>query len=296
MPTRGLSLVGFMDPPAALAHLKEACVPAAGATDQSLLADWQRARQQLGPPPVPNPGAPRLTPLPAAAAPYMTQLRQQQWVTDLLQLFGTTAQFMMVEIDPLLAFQVVLDADRSMEHCSVLSKPPTLDELLRLCLPQALLPEPIQVTAGRNSILIKARSLNLMARQQVVERLQDRLVVGERGIFQPQGLAGIIIGPSAPLVNVARWNDRLYLSNGFHRVYGARISGATEIPCLVRDVAHPGHAGIQENGGTFSEARLNAPDPPTVAHFTQGRALAVQIRRFVRVMDVSWSIRAMADE
>lgn len=296
MPTRGLSLVGFLDPAAALAHLRNACVPAAGASDASLLADWQQAKQRLGAPPVRNPGTPRTTPLPAEAAAYATQLQELRWVNEIMHLFGATAQFMMVEVDALLAFQLAVDIDRSSHHCSGLSKPPTLDELLRLCLPQSTLPEPVHVTRGQSSMLIKARSLNMMARQEMVEDVQDRLVVTENGFFQPQGLAGIVVGASAPLVNVARWNERLYLSNGFHRVYGARIAGATEVPCLVRDVAHPSHAGILENGGTFSEARLTAPDPPTVAHFTQGRAFPVQIRRFVRLMNVSWSVCTVADE
>ena len=103
MPTRGLSLVGFLDPAAALAHLRNACVPAAGATDASLLADWQQAKQRLGAPPVRNPGTPRTTPLPAEAAAYATQLQELRWVNEIMHLFGATAQFMMVEVDALLS-------------------------------------------------------------------------------------------------------------------------------------------------------------------------------------------------
>ena len=68
-----------------------------------------------------------------------------------------------------------------------------------------------------------------------------------------------------------------------------RNAGATHIPCLVRDVNDAGAAGIRNNGSTFTEDLLTSGNPPTLAHFTQGRAYDVNLKQKIRVLHVSWS-------
>src|SRR5260370_7407358 len=132
MSTRGLSLVGFMDRQPAMNHLKSGCIPRS-TTDSALVAKWRRARQRRGQP-MPNAGAPTIRSVPAAGQPYLQNLVQQPWVIATLQGFPG-CRFEMVEIDPLLAYQFVVDLDRAETHCHALSRPPTLDELFALSLP-----------------------------------------------------------------------------------------------------------------------------------------------------------------
>jgi hypothetical protein len=284
MPTPGLSLVGFMDEPTAIDHLRQFCVPQIqNATDAQLKAEWQAAQTALGlgQPPVKNFGNSQIQPLPAAASNYMANLKSQQWVQELFQAFAThNPQFVMVEIDPLLAFQYTVDTNRSTQHCGAMTTPPTLDELLHICLPAALPNEELQASFLPQSLLIRSRNLNIVARQQ------GR--IGANAI-------GLIFGPQAPLVNVVRYNNRLYLHNGFHRVFGVRAAGAMHVPCLMRDVPDAATAGLGVPG-RFSEPLLTSADPPTVAHFTQGRAHQVQLRTFVRMLHVTWSDHVIAEE
>ena len=63
----------------------------------------------------------------------------------------------------------------------------------------------------------------------------------------------------------------------------------------MRDVPHAASIGIQE-GETFALSLLESPDPPTLAHFTRGRAADVGLRRHVRVMTVSWTSFLMPEE
>jgi hypothetical protein len=67
------------------------------------------------------------------------------------------------------------------------------------------------------------------------------------------------------------------------------MSGATKIPCIFRDVLTADVAGIKTDGTTFAESLLTSADPPTVGHFTSGRAHAVSLREHARVIHVSWS-------
>lgn len=298
MPTPGLSLVGFMDQATALWHLKEPCVPAnPNAPDAAFIADWQAAQTRLGLSPVPNPGVPQVLPLPAAAGNHLAALMAQPWLNQhpnpavglppgLLQIYAAhNPQFMMVEIDPLLAFQFTVDTARSAQHCGHFSNPPTLDELLAVCLPPALPVEPLQSSflqqPQHGDLLIRSRNLNVMA--------QQKGLIGQNAV-------GLTFGPQAPLVHVVQLNGRYYLHNGFHRVYGCRMAGATHIPCLVRDVPDAAAAALRGGRQTFSEGLLTSADPPVLAHFTQGRAHSVQLRRLVRILHVTWADHVIYEE
>src|SRR6266849_5273304 len=133
MPTNGLSLVGFMDQTQALAHLKTGCVPGTK-TDAQLIAEWQTAQANLGQPAA-NAGKPSMRSIPASHHAYIQQLMQSPGVAQDPSLQGVTCE--QIEIEPLLAYQFYVDTDRSTRQCAHLSRPPTIDELLNLCLPLA---------------------------------------------------------------------------------------------------------------------------------------------------------------
>lgn len=273
MPTPGLSLVGFMDQNRAIQHLALDCQ--APSTDPAVLvAAWQAARQKLGAA-TPNAGAPEILPLPAAAQAHMTQF---------VALMGGAPpgfHFQMVEIDPLLAYQFTVCKARSDSKCNGLTKPPTIAELLNLALPLAQPQEQFQPFPGPKSILLKARSLNL--RTQVQGFINMQLAGGANAQF-----LGVQFGVSAPMVHVVRYNGRCYLFNGFHRCLGARLAGATHIPCVFRDLTNANELGIVGNNGAFQLPLLESADPPTLGHYTQGRAWDVTLREFWRFIHVSW--------
>jgi hypothetical protein len=271
-----------MAEPQAVEFLKSPCVPADPA-DAALRAIWQGAQANLGAP-VANAGAPNVTPIPAAQAPHIVTLMQTPTFQQFALQFPNTI-FQMVEIDPLLAFQFSVDMDRSQSHCGALGNPPTADELMHCCLPIVVQPEPMQTRLQQQSLLIKARSLNL------------RIIA--QGWFpqpNPPHAAGVFFGPSFPYVHVVRLNGRYYLHNGFHRTVGARRAGATHIPCVVREVTDELAAGIQKDGTTFSSALLNSANPPTVGHYCNGRATAVRLRQHSRIMHLTWAEYSVYDE
>ena len=272
--------MGFMDNMQAIAHLQNACVPLN--PDPSLLtAEWQAAKAQLGASPVQNAGRPNIAPIDPRHATHIATVLNQPIFQFGGNLLGTSC--MMVEIEPLLAFQFTVDLDRSNHHCGVINSPPTVDELLNLCLPLTPPNEDIKTTPGANSFLLRARSLNVRSFNV--------------GMFTPPNIGhfiGMQFGVSLPYVHVVRHNGRCYLHNGFHRTVGARLAGATHVPCLFRDV--PDHQAVGIHEGTFPAQLMESNDPPTVAHFTQGRAQAVNLRAHSRVLHVSWAEYSVPDE
>ena len=282
MPSPGLSLVGFLDEPSALHHLRTACIPP-DPTDAALRNVWQAAQVRLGPP-VLNAGQPQILPIAAAQSPHVVALMQTPWIAQALQTTLQGATFQLIEVAPLLAYQFSIDLDRTAHHCKALSTPPDADELMSVCLPTAITPEPLQVHPLAQSVLIKARCLNVQVTAQ--------------GWFQQlsPNMAGISVGVSLPLVHVVRLHGRCYLHNGYHRAVGALRAGASHVPCVFRDVADPQSAGIKQDGTTFSSALLSGPNAPTVGHMSVQRAEAVTLRAHSRVMHVSWADYVTYDE
>jgi hypothetical protein len=287
MPSPGLSLVGFLqDQQQALQHLRVTCVPEPDTkTDADLIADWQAAQAKIGAP-MPSAGLPQLTPLPlshARISTIHTQMLQSAWSGHYAAILGAGASYQMVEIAPLLAYQLSVDSDRSGTHCGALSSPPTDDELFACCLRTTAPNDNIHSSRQGQSIIIKSRSLNLVT-------------FAEGPLQAAMPTVGVQFWWGLPLVHVVRFGGRCYLHNGYHRACGLLNAGATHMPCIFRDVATAEEAGIRTDGGTFSLATLSSANPPTVGHFTNERALAVRLRRAIRVIQISWSQHAMFDE
>jgi len=277
MPIRGLSLVGFMEFPQAEQYLQRACIPP-DASPRALAAEWNTARARLGDP-IEKGGHPEMTAIPAGHSGYLDRVRAK-WLGPNAQGF----EFRLVEIDRLLAYQHHVSIPRADEHCAQRKGAPSTDELLNVCLPvDAQLREPFASIQGQ-SIILRSEDLN-------VRLLQQGTIPGIGGAI------GIVVGPALPLVQVVRCNGKCFLNNGFHRAYGMRQRGATHVPCIYRDAAgNYDLLGLRENGATFGRAVMESSNPPTVGHFTQGRAYEVSLRKISRVIQINWSDHLLTDE
>lgn len=278
MSSDGLSLVGFLSrQDHALNFLRGSCVPD-DPSDQALGQVWQSATANLGPS-FSNAGKPDILSIPAhmqsKIASVMSLPQVANWLTNNP---GTT--FRLIEIDPLLAFQLSINKDRSGHHCGSLAKPPAESGLYDLALPTNHDTDGIQIDSRAQSVILRSKNLNLG--------------VVKTGLSP--GFMGMHFDFSLSLVHVVRLNGRCYLHNGFHRAFGARMAGAIHIPCLFRDVPDPESAGIKSDGSTLDLAVLESPAPPTLGHYTRGNALPVKLRAVSRVLHVSWAEYILPDE
>lgn len=288
MPSAGLSLVGFLDQARAIDHFKTVCVVADG-SEAALVAEFTAARQRLGPP-VPNAGYPDIRPMPQGLQAHADKLKQQAWVAAILpEIEQASVQF--IEIDPLLSFQLSLNIAHADRPFQASSSPPSAQELSQICIPvKQPAPEFVasRVAADSQSVIIKSQSLDLQFKQVgLFEMNLGGLNVHVGGAKFHRGL---------PLMHVVRFNGRCYMYNGFHRAIGARRRGATHIPCVFRDVQTAEEAGLRPDMVRLQREVLESPNPPTLAHFTQGRAYPVQLRRRSRILHVTWSQYIVADE
>lgn len=284
MPTSGLSLVGFMaDRDQAIFHLRSTCLPnPANKPEAALEADWLSAKSNLGVP-ILNAGNPAMSPI-LTTDPYIQQLLMSPWGPHLAFYLSQGATFQMIEIMPLLAFQFSVDMDRSAQHCGHMSNPPTRDELLEVCLPRNVPQDDWSMSTVHGSTVIRSRSLNLTI-----------AAAGPLNVPMAPNLVGIQFAWSLPVLHVVRYDSRCYLFNGYHRAVGTARAGALHAPCLFRDVKTEAEAAIAPPA-TFPLALLESANPPTVGHFAQGRACAVQLRRATRIIQVSWAQHQVFEE
>lgn len=279
MPSAGLSLLGFMEQQQAINHLKSLCIPRDDA-DGALLAEWRNARAKRGPP-VANAGRPRVEPIPESCRDYLRHLVNEAWAAPAFAGPLRGAEFALVEIDPLIAFQFTVDKERAAHHCRHFGSNLPAADLLPVCLPRSPAVEDYTAFPGASSVMIKARSLNLR--------------IAAQGLFD-ESLAGIQFSVALPFVSVVACQGRHYLHNGYNRAYGVRMAGATFMPCLMREVRDFTSAGLRTDGTMFGAAILQGDDAPTLGHFTQGRAHEVTLRAMTRIIQVSWAEYAVPDE
>ena len=253
MPRAGLSLFGYMDQNNALNYLRSWCVPIDD-SDVALIAEWHVARAARGNP-TPNAGNPDMQPL-STAHPYVQRVMQSKWAPVFARWEGMS--FQIVEIDPLLAYQIAVETAR-LDLCAGLTQLPAIDELLPICLPLAPQSQEIQVSHTPQSIIVRAKSLNVHTTLT--------------GLINSSFL-GIEFGPSLPFVSVARYNNRCYLTNGFHRAVGIRSGGATHAICI-RDVQFVDEIGFRNDRAHLYTKLTRIRGPATLAHFARGRAHAV---------------------
>jgi hypothetical protein len=277
-----------------MTHLTQVCHPS-NLDPAALINEWTAALNKLGPA-TPNAGNPAFLPIPPADLPHIAALRAAPWLRDVFNSDWQNATFHLVEVDPLLAYQITVSHNRTAAHLRGLSTPPTISEMMPLCLPL------IESTDTVNSSQIDAKVTN-SARSIILKPINLNFRIHNQGLFPittPHGgtmnVFGIHIGWSLPQVHVVRFNGRCYLHNGFHRAVGLRMAGATHIPCLLRDVGTADDVGIKTDGSTFDIGLLESPNPPTLAHYTQGRAQNVSLKALTRIIQINWSDHVMVDD
>lgn len=201
--------------------------------------------------------------------------------------------FKLVELAPLLAYQHHVATDHSSRLCAKINTPPTLDQMVDICLLSTLQPIVPKRRFEQSGMWLESNDLNFRMRGA------DLYFFGQPqpGHSAPlRYVAGLMLGPGLPLVQVARFNGRCYLRNGFHRAYGLGRAKASHIPCVLIDAQSWDQVGAVGAPATFDQVLLESQAPPTCGHFISGRATDVKLRTTTRIIHLSWSEYVYADD
>jgi hypothetical protein len=118
---------------------------------------------------------------------------------------GMDWSFKLVELDPLIAFQIQVELARSANLCSNVSEAvPLLDDMLGTCLPLEVEDIEAPITVSGNSLTVQTESMNLKFR---LSGLSGAPEMAEITIPNPRRVrtVGIHFFPSSPLLQVVRF-------------------------------------------------------------------------------------------
>lgn len=248
-----------------------------------------RARARV---PMPRPGQPEVLDFPAGYESYLREVEASPAFEETVN--GMAFSFKLVEIDPLIAFQIRIELDRSANLCSGVSAEPLLGDMIKPCLPTVVEDVPTSLGVGGNSLTVESRSLNLKFRPfwpSGAPTMAEITLPNARRVRT----VGMHFFPSSPLVQVVRYEGRCFLKNGYHRAYGFAKAGASHVPCVFLE----GETSFSAMGivphATFQPEVLLCENPPTMGHFVQDRAYEVNLRSYRQVLRINWSHQILPD-
>ncbi|MEX2246243.1 MAG: hypothetical protein WEC75_06110 [Dehalococcoidia bacterium] len=273
MPGQDLSLFGFLEEAEAMQYVDTYCILEDG-TDRRQM--WLDAQGRLGER-IARAGKPEIRDIPKGYKNHLQRVTKTERFQDTVK--SISWDFKLVEIDPLLAFQIHIEGARSEALGMALPADCGVNHLMPRCLPDRAERIEIHPTETDHSISLEAPTRNLLFL---------------RGGYQPQAdqdqfFVGAFIGSATPFVQVIRFGGRCYLTNGFHRLLSARRKGAMFAPCILGTTENFARTGAEQTG-SLARTLLEGDNPPTVGHYTQGRATEIRLRRFATKITVTWDV------
>jgi len=276
VPVDGLSLFAFLPKPYALTYLDRDCI---GLRSQDRKDAYAKALALLGQP-FPHTGLPDVQPIPNGHQAHLDAVTQNPQFARTVAGFNA-ASFGLVEIDPLIAFQVHLSVERGNERAPTDT---SIGAMLDLCLPASPMDVKADWTVGGGplvgNVTLMSDSLNLTT--------LGPPSIPPNGAVDSAAEIGPILGVASDLVHVFEVQGRFYLRNGYHRAWAIRRAGETHMPALILQAN--AYAQAQVLDGHFPQALVTGPNPPTMAHFTQGRAYPIKLRRARRRARITWKV------
>jgi len=271
--SKGRVLLGFMEETEALGFLKTHCV-AEGATDDELLRKWRSARTA-----VENLAKTELScevlGLDTVHEPYLDALtKTPQFVEAVGQM---TWSVKLVEIDKLICFQKYV----ATEYKGTKPEGKAFSDIVNLvdfCLPRDPIARPVGKTYNDAE-----RSYTLFSQGQ------DHRIIAPYETVDPTAkrrLIGFVTGWGSRLVLVAKFKDRFFLKNGYHRVYELKKNHVKHVPCVLVEATNFVDTGAAKQG-FFPQDLLMSERPPQFVHFfSDAVAPSVQLRQITKVIRV----------
>jgi hypothetical protein len=200
--------------------------------------------------------------------------------------------FALVEIDKLVAPQRSVNLDY-VERLQVAFRDKTsLSELISICLSPVREMPPIQhLEVANNTHMFSSPNTDLRFLGAFFKKLRpEDLQFAELGGIPAAAIITFIGYGGAP-VNVFRWENRLVLNNGFHRLFALRSLGVTSVPVVVQHVQNIQLEFPSIVGGLPREYLLGVARPVLMKDFFEdGLCVTLNAKRRVRGISVQAAV------
>jgi hypothetical protein len=145
--------------------------------------------------------------------------------------------FALIEIDRLIAAQRAVNKQYVEQLRQRYADKTDLEQLIEVCVsPKRELPAIQHLEIANNTHVFSSPNLDLRFLGAFLKKLtpEDMEFAASGGL--PAAAVIAFVGYGGAPINVLRWQNRLVLNNGFHRVYALRSIGVKKIPVIVQHV------------------------------------------------------------
>lgn len=282
MPIQALSIFACLPDAQALNYLQTQY----GFTRQVSLGKLAQAKRKYGKP-MPRAGHPEIQDIPSEYTTYLERVKSNPRFIQTTGNGNIAYAFKLVEIDPLLAFQLHVSLEHAQEKVGLIETETTMEQILQECLPISVDDTNIPIGGitwhqeeGKctgATLSFPGLNTRLLGVPQIIPVPQQKLLM----------LGGLFMGVGSPLVQIAQFEGRCFLKNGYHRAYRLRMAGITHIPAILLEAKTLDDVGLTQPG-FLPMSVMKSSNPPTVGHFTNDRAYGVQTKRVKRSIHFSW--------
>jgi hypothetical protein len=227
---------------------------------EELRSLWETARAAYSALPTTELQPPALRELPSEVFPELAVIEAAPVFQE--NFGGREYQFKLVEIDRLVAFQQFVDSQFSVEAANGALGNGTMLEKVRFCLPRDF-STPLSIVPEQNGLNILSLSRNINVRGIEVQQQPD----------QPLKVA-FVVSARANWVQVAEFEGRYFLKNGYHRTWVLRHLGDEYVPAIVTKATSVEEVGA--GPGFFPPALILSDRAPMFEYFFND-ALAPQL-------------------
>jgi len=239
-------------------------LPVMGENVQAQKTLWEAARDANNARPAFRAPTPTLGDLPEELRERGVAFTQRPDVAASFQ--GIEWRVGMADLSQILSYQKIVAEEQAVERADVAVQANDPQTLFSFCLPDPIGPAALPGTMDPDQRGITFSSLNPNLRVAGMAGSEMEVAAGPGQPTTRQNFIGFTISFGSPFVQVAEYNGRWFVRDGYHRCYGLLRRGITKIPCVflrVRSLAELGAA----NPAFFPHEVLFSDRPPHLRDF-----------------------------
>jgi len=270
-------LLGWMPRDEAIAtFLGRAQLPTDDVTEYA--ARWDAAHQALQGRERFNLEAPALEEVPPELEERANAFRVRPDVLSFFQ--GLDWTLRIADLEHVLSFQKTITEEHALDRVAGVEAN-DLAALFSLSLPDPVAPTNLEcaVDPDHKGLTFFSSNPNLRFGGHAIQQAQIPAAAGQPA--QTLNVAGFIIHHGAPFIQIAEYNGRLFVRDGYHRCYGFLRRGIRRVPCVFVRARSFDELGANQPVFVRQEV-LFGEKPPFLKDFLDDRVSATTLHREVR--------------
>ena len=203
-------------------------------------------------------------------------------------------EFKIVEIDKMVASQNMINLTHADTLMKTFPKKLDFDAVFDICLNMDKeVPKTSEIFTQKHAIYTSANTdLRFLGSVPATPEVLEEAHIRTGGL--PAKVIMLIFGFGATPINLLSYDGKMFLNNGFHRVYALRKAGITHIPVVVQKITNPTIEMPKVYNNLTLDQILTADRLPVIQDFfDDDLVIDLKIKSKRKAVKVSWEVEDM---